>query len=114
MGQAELDKDNHVLNIHADIFFYGNASNEMLAVQIANDIASHWNEPTAMVMMGHEWYKVNFVITGYYAAALTDIEIYENVDPRKNYFRLEEYASGNISFVDGINSNTGYFKLDKL
>ena len=31
-----------------------------------------------------------------------------------NYFRVEEFASGNISFVDGINSNTGYFKLDNL
>jgi hypothetical protein len=40
--------------------------------------------------------------------------VYENVDPRKNYFRVEEYASGNISFVDGINSNTGYFKLENL
>jgi len=40
--------------------------------------------------------------------------IYENTNPRNNYFRIEEYATGNISFVDGINSNTGYFKLENL
>ena len=114
MGEAELDKNNLLLNIHANLFFYGNAANEMLAKQIAEDVAVHWNEPAALVRIQHEWYKVNFVINGFYAAALTDIEVYENVDPRKNYFRIEEYASGNISFVDGINCNTGYFKLDNL
>ena len=114
MGEAELDKNNLVLNIHAGLIFYGNAANEILATQIASDVAVHWNEPAALVRIQHEWYKVNFVINGFYAAALTDIEVYENVDPRKNYFRIEEFARGNISFVDGINCNTGYFKLDNL
>ena len=45
---------------------------------------------------------------------LTPLIVYENTDPRNNYFRIEEYAWGNISFVDGINSNTGYFKLENL
>ena len=40
MGQAELDKNNFLLNIYADIFFYGNAANEVLADQIAKDIAA--------------------------------------------------------------------------
>ena len=40
--------------------------------------------------------------------------IYENTHPRNNYFRVEEYANGNISYVDAINSNTGYFNLDNL
>ena len=114
MGEAEIDKNRLLINIYADLIFYGDAANEMLAKQIAADVALHWNEPAAVVRIFHEWYKVNFVINGSYAAALTDIEVYENVDPRKNYFRIEEYASGNISFVDGINSNTGYFKLENL
>lgn len=114
MGEAELDRENHVLNIHADIITYGNAAHEELATQVAADIAAHWNEPKAVVKIGHEWYHVNFVIRGFYAAGLKDVEVYENVDPRKNYFRIEEYAAGNISFVDGIDSNTGYFKLDNL
>jgi len=41
-------------------------------------------------------------------------EVYSNTDPRNNYFRIEEYAMGNISFVDDLPGNTGYFKLDNL
>ncbi len=114
MGVAELDKKNLLLTIHADLVFYGNAANELLAKQIAEDIAAHWNEPEALVRINHEWHKVNFRINGYCRHDLSELEVYENVDPRKNYFRIEEYAMGNISFVDGINSNTGYFKLENL
>jgi hypothetical protein len=114
MGVAELDRKNLLLFIHADLVFYGNAASEMLAKQIAEDIATHWNEPEAVVRISHEWYKVNFQINGFYQYDLSELEVYENVDPRKNYFRIEEYAMGNISFVDGINSNTGYFKLENL
>ncbi|RZM05740.1 MAG: hypothetical protein EOO88_54450 [Pedobacter sp.] len=35
-------------------------------------------------------------------------------DPSLNFFRIETYAHGNISFVDGLGCNTGYFKLDNL
>lgn len=114
MGEAEIDKNNLVLNIYADLIFYGNAANEILAKQIASDVAAHWNEPAAAIRISHEWYSVRFIISGTYAPGLADIEVYKNVDPKKNYFRIEEFAGGNISFVDGINSNTGYFKLENL
>lgn len=114
MGEVELDKANHTLVIHADLFFYGNAAGEELAKQVAKDVGEHWNEPHASVLLDHEWYPVLFSINGFYAPALTDIEVYTNDNPRINYFRIEEYANGNISFVDGLNSNTGYFKLDNL
>ena len=114
MGEAELDKNNQLLTIHANLVFYGHAANEMLAKQSAADVALHWDEPHASVRIDHEWYKVNFSINGFFAAHLIDMDVYENVDPRENYFRIEEYADGNISFVDGINCNTGYFKLENL
>lgn len=114
MGEAELDKQQAAIKIHAELFFYGNAANEALALQIANDIALHWNEPAASVWIDDAWYRVNFIIRGFYSPGLTDLDVYQNTDPRKNYFRIEEYANGNISFVDGINCNTGYFKLDNL
>jgi hypothetical protein len=41
---------------------------------------------------------------------LADIDIYQNLDPRNNYFRLEEFVRGNISFVDGLGCNSGYLK----
>jgi hypothetical protein len=51
---------------------------------------------------------------GKYDAELTPQIIFENTNPRNNYFRIEEFASGDISFVDEINSNTGYFKLQNI
>ena len=36
------------------------------------------------------------------------------MNPRNNFFRIEEFATGNISFTDGIGSNSGYFKLENL
>ena len=57
---------------------------------------------------------VFFDINGVYENDLTPEMIFENTNPRNNYFRIEEYARGNISFVDGLGSNTGYFKLENL
>lgn len=114
MGEAEIDKKSFVINIHADIVLYGNAAGEALAKQVAADIALHWNEPQATIILKREPYRVNFIINGIYEPALTELDVLENINPRKNYFRVEEFAHGNISFVDGINSNTGYFKLENL
>ncbi|MGB3090442.1 MAG: peptidase M10, partial [Chitinophagaceae bacterium] len=55
-----------------------------------------------------------FRITSSFEPAIADINIYQNLDPRNNYFRIEEFAHGNISFVDGLGCNTGYFKLENL
>ena len=81
---------------------------------IAADVERHWNEPQAAVNIDDDWYNVKFFIEGIYDPHLTETVIYENTDPRKNYFCIGAFVSGNISFVDGINSNTGYFKLDNL
>ncbi len=51
---------------------------------------------------------------GFYFPEITPAFIYENTVPKNNYFRVEEFATGNISFVDGLGSNTGYFKLENL
>jgi len=114
MGEVQLDKVLGMLSIYADIILYGNAASVDLAIAVAADIETHWNEPNASVKIEDDWYDVRFIITGYFNPALSETDIYQNTDPRINYFRVEEYASANISFVDGINSNTGYFKLDNL
>lgn len=114
MGEAELQPHKNLLVIHAELIFYGNAANAMLSFQIAKDIEDHWNETRGTVRISQHRYYVSFNIKGMYNSSLTPSEVYENTNPRNNYFRIEEYANGNISFVDGINSNTGYFKLENL
>lgn len=64
---------------------------------------------------GHSfWFEVRFKIQASHDPAISPIDIFQNLDPRNNYFRIEEFAHGNISFVDGLNCNSGYFKLENL
>jgi hypothetical protein len=115
MGEAELQQNSII--IHSTIFFYGSAANEELSVEIAKDIADHWNEPNASIAIGRKTYRVIFDIEGIWARSLTPEMIFENTHPRNNYFRIEAFAGSgfnNVSSVDGLGSNTGYFKLDNL
>ncbi len=114
MGEAEILNHKNQLIIHAVIFIYGDAANDDIAKFIAADIAHFWNDANGKVIIKKQVLGVRFNIEGVWAPGLTPLMVYENTNPRNNYFRIEEYASGDISFVDGINSNTGYFKLDNL
>ena len=114
MGEAEIIKHKKQLIIHAVIFIYGDAASDDMAKFIAADIAHFWNEANGKINIKNQQLDVFFNIEGIWSKCLTPTMIYENTNPRNNYFRVEEYASGNISFVDGLNSNTGYFKLDNL
>lgn len=114
MGEAELHTITNQLIIHSVFFFYGDAATKDLSVQIANDIGNHWNEPGAKIRIGGNFYDVRFEIDGIYEPGLDPEKVWYNDNPRYNFFRIEEFAAGNISFVDGIGSNTGYFKLDNL
>lgn len=114
MGEVEIISDQNQLVIRADIFFYGNAADEELSAQIAKDIADHWNEPGVSVRAQRQWLDVFFEIAGIYKPDLKPEDVIENTDPKNNYFRIEDFAHGNISFVDGISSNTGYFLKENL
>ncbi|MES2646746.1 MAG: peptidase M10 [Bacteroidota bacterium] len=102
--------DNGRLVIRSLFYFYGTAASKDLAIKIANDIAYYWNEP-AVVINGRLLY---FDIEGIYEPSLLPETVWYNDDPAKNFFRIEQYSAIDISFVDGIGSNTGYFKLDNL
>ena len=114
MGEAEIISNSRQLIIHSTLFFYGTVVNDALAAQVAKDISDHWNEPNATVIINKELYRVVFNIEGIWSKSLVPDMIFDNDSPRNNYFRIEAYAMNNISFVDGIPCNTGYFKLDNL
>jgi hypothetical protein len=114
MGEAELLLHKNQLIINAVIFIYGDAANDDIATFIAADIAHFWNGAQGRVRIKNQSLNVHFNIEGIWSKSLEPEMVYENTNPRNNYFRVEEYASGNISFADGLNSNTGYFKLDNL
>jgi hypothetical protein len=114
MGIAELDKDRLLLTIKAHIILYGDAANEMLARQVAEEIEIHWNAARAQVFIRDTRYNIVFSITATFDNELKPSDVFENDNPANNYFRVEEFSESHISFVDGIGSNTGYFKLDNL
>ena len=114
MGEAELIPHADHLKIHSVFFFYGDAASKELSIQIADDISNHWNEPKAKIKIRHDWLEVRFHIEGFYEPDLLPETVWYNTNPRNNYFRIEEFSMSHISFVDGLNCNTGYFKLDNL
>jgi hypothetical protein len=114
MGEAEIVPAEQKLIIRSHVVTYGNAASEELTLQICEEIEQMWNEPAAIVKIGDKLYQVIFQVTGETKKDITDIEIYQNTDPRVNYFRIEEFVHGNISFVDGLRCNSGYFKLENL
>lgn len=112
MGIAEVV--NRQFFIHSHIITYGNATDEALTALICEEIETMWNEPKGTELFDGLSFQVIFKITSSCLPELTDIDIYQNLDPRNNYFRIEEFAHGNISFVDGLGCNSGYFKLENL
>ncbi len=114
MGIAEINNNTNTICIKANLFFYGNAANEALSKQIADDINLFWNILDGYAMIGGRGYGFILNVKGYYEPNLTQKDVMENNNPLNNFFRIEAYSNIDISFVDGINSNTGYFKLDNL
>lgn len=112
MGSAELK--NHQLTIFSHIITYGNAADPSVTENMREEIETMWNEPKAVLKFDDNKLTVVFKITSSFQPAITDIDIYQNLDPRNNYFRIEEFAHVNISFVDGLGCNSGYFKLENL
>lgn len=112
MGSAELT--NNTLTIFSHLITYGNAAGPAVTALIREEIETLWNEPSAAIRLWWKKRPVVFRITAAYEPDISQQEILENTDPRNNYFRIEAAAPANISFVDGIGCNTGYFQLDNL
>lgn len=114
MGIAEIHPEINTICIFAQIYFYGNEASEALSIQIAEDINSFWNIPNGQVLLNGRRYKFAMNVVGNYAPSLTPNDIETNNNPLRNFVRIEKISNLDISFVDGLNSNTGYFKLDNI
>jgi hypothetical protein len=113
MGEAEITAGNTII-IHSHIITYGNAADDVVTRRIRDEIETMWNEPKGMVTLRGSSFQIVFRITAEIKKETSELEVLQNTDPRINYFRIEEYVNGNISFVDGIGCNTGHFKLENL
>ena len=114
MGEVELKFDSRLIILRAHIVTYGHAADLVLTERIRKEIEEMWNQPQGMVIYKKEEYQLQFQITAEFSPELQPLDVVSNTDPRKNFFRIEEKAVGNISFVDGLGCNTGYFQADNL
>jgi hypothetical protein len=114
MGIIETDYHKQLLQIISNIFIYGNAISEEVRRDMEDEINWMWNEPRALLWLEKKPFLVEFAVKVFLYPNLQVQDVISNTNPRNNYFRIEEYAHGNISFVDGLGSNTGYFKLENL
>jgi hypothetical protein len=113
MGEVEITTNN-IITIHSHIITYGNTADTILTERIRDEIETMWNEPNATLTMHDESFQIVFRITAETKKEVSELDVLQTTDPRINYFRIEEYVNGNISFVDGIGCNTGHFKLENL
>lgn len=113
MGTIEFISFNELL-LKAHIITYGNEANGMLTEMMRSEIETMWNEPYGTVQFSGKKYFLIFKITAQCNPQVTPDEILMNYNPENNYFRIENYVNGNISFVDDIGSNTGYFLKENL
>ena len=114
MGEVEIVTHQDTIIISSHIITYGDAADENITALIREEIETMWNEPNGMVYINGIQLFVTFRITAALRKNIEMEEIYGNTDAKNNYFRIEEYAYGNISFVDGLGCNSGYFKLENL
>jgi hypothetical protein len=114
MGEVEIDAASRYLNIYSHIIIYGDGATPELARLMSDEIANMWNEPHTFIFFKEQQFSVRFIISGECIIQLEQLQVISNTDPRNNYFRVEDFVQGNISFVDGLGSNSGYFLVENL
>jgi hypothetical protein len=114
MGEAFLDAESGTLWITSVLVLYGNAADSDLAIRVAQEVEQAWNDQSTLVRINNDLWPIRFGIEGRYMDGLTPDEVHGNLDPKMNFFRVENFCRLHISFVDEIGSNTGYFLYDNL
>ena len=114
MGILEIDQVQAHINILSSIFLYGDSISEEIRSDMEVEINEMWNAPRALVWVDDYPFLVVFNVAVFLFPDLKEEDVRANKNPRNNYIRIEEFAYGNISFVDGLGSNTGYFKKENL
>lgn len=114
MGIIEIDTSAKIITISSNIIGYGDAADYTICKHISEEIETMWNEPNAVVELYNNLFQVRFKIQTQFNSLMHPNSIIQNENPRNNYIRIEQYCNMNISFMDAIGSNSGYFLLANL
>jgi hypothetical protein len=114
MGEAELNFEAKSIIIRSHIITYGSMADDILTERIRSEIETMWNEPGSFCIINNTSLQVSFRISSELKKEIDQMEVLQNTNPLNNYFRIESFVHGNISFVDGLGSNSGYFLSENL
>jgi hypothetical protein len=114
MGEAELNFEEKSIIIRSHIITYGSMADDILTERIRSEIETMWNEPGSFCIINNTSLQVSFRISSELKKEIDQMEVLQNTNSLNNYFRIESFVHGNISFVDGLGSNSGYFLSENL
>lgn len=109
MSTIEIDINNRQLLINSIFHCYGDAVSEQLVDNIKQEIETMWNAPQATLMLEEKIFAIRFKVTTVLYHLINKETILSSEYPAINFIRIEEQSKINISYVDGVGSNTGYF-----
>src|SRR5438045_7037919 len=99
MGEVEIDHIRRIIIVSSHIITYGTEAKEDVTERIRQEIELMWNEPAAYIFMHGQHFRLLFTITAEATPEIQELDVLQNTDPRNNYFRIEKFVHGNISFV---------------
>ena len=97
MGEIELDIHHQCLIVHSNIITYGNAATTELTEQIRYEIETMLNEPTGKINFKRDLFAVAFNIKAWIYPDLSPLTVYQNTDPRNNYFRMTTFVPAGVN-----------------
>ena len=106
--------DANTVCLEAAIITYGKAASQVVSEQMNSEISTMLAEPRGRINIDNKLYTLVVNARDFHHPTLSPKAILNNCDPYLDYFRIEHFVNGNISFVNAINSNTGIFKLENL
>jgi len=110
------DESAQTITVYADLYFYGTVATQDLADAIAHNVRRLWNDAEVVLDLDEQSYVIRFGIEGYFVEDPL-VLLYDNPDYKKFFIRLEAATDnplGGISYMDGRNCNTGFFRLDNV
>ena len=112
-GEPVLDRTNRTVTVTSNIIFYGDDGSSDLSTKAAQNIQDQWNAANGSVNIEGDSFNVKFVVTGTYDNSITSSDIANNTDIKNNYIKI--VSSGvDVSFMDGVGSNTGVFLASNI
>ncbi|ATL49579.1 hypothetical protein COR50_21710 [Chitinophaga caeni] len=92
---------------------YGADGSSELATKAASNIQSQWNAANGKTTIDDVEYSVSFVVTGIFDNSITADDIKNNTDIKNNYIKFTK-SRIDVSYMDGVGSNTGEFLIKNV